>query len=520
MNRPFSIVVTIGLTVIPLRGLSQSVVDSTLAEWTESVLDETAAGESVSVHLSEELNELLSSPLDLNRADADRLAEIPGISPLLAEKIIRLRKTTGRISAVSDLRSIRGCTSAVIERIRPFVHAGEGGKERAVEISQTWMRRMDVGAGFRSHDSVRAYAGTPVRLTTRARLLLPSGWAVAWMTDKDPGEASGLQKVLFRSRFDHTSWALSRRATGVVRMLVIGDFAVRAGTGLLLWTDAGMQILADPVLDPLRFGNGLRTAVSASESAGLRGAAVGLRPSARIRLTLFASLRRVDARLEGHAEDDRYNVHLLTSGLHRTETERLRQNAAKEQTAGFVLSTRNSVGMLGIAGFFRKLTPESIIPSELSGNQIADPLAPYGLGTFTRITAGIMTAQGEIALMRNGGTSVAIAAMFPFSESLSASLLVRRFGRSGLSRFGNSFSRTSRARHERGIYSGLVYQASRTLRFSSYADLFHVVQSVGRTMRPARGYRTRILGTIKPMSRMEFSTELRGVRAPADYHRG
>lgn len=59
--------------------------------------------------------------LDLNRADALELEELPGIGPVLAERIVDYRKSGKTFRTVDDLRAVKGIGQKKFERIRALV---------------------------------------------------------------------------------------------------------------------------------------------------------------------------------------------------------------------------------------------------------------------------------------------------------------------------------------------------------------------------------------------------------------
>lgn len=59
--------------------------------------------------------------LDLNSADAQALDGLPGIGPVLAERIVAWRDEHGRFTAVDELTEVSGIGPAVLESIRDLV---------------------------------------------------------------------------------------------------------------------------------------------------------------------------------------------------------------------------------------------------------------------------------------------------------------------------------------------------------------------------------------------------------------
>jgi len=60
-------------------------------------------------------------PINLNTATADQLEAIPGIGPVLAQRIIEYRQTHGRFQSVDELLEVRGIGSKRLESMRPYV---------------------------------------------------------------------------------------------------------------------------------------------------------------------------------------------------------------------------------------------------------------------------------------------------------------------------------------------------------------------------------------------------------------
>lgn len=62
--------------------------------------------------------------LDLNRASREELQTLPGVGPVMAERILTLRQDLGRFRTLEELASVRGIGPATIERIRSLVIVG------------------------------------------------------------------------------------------------------------------------------------------------------------------------------------------------------------------------------------------------------------------------------------------------------------------------------------------------------------------------------------------------------------
>lgn len=62
-----------------------------------------------------------AGPVELNRATVEELMELPGIGPVLAERIVAFREQHGPFTSVEDLLQVPGIGEATLEALRPLV---------------------------------------------------------------------------------------------------------------------------------------------------------------------------------------------------------------------------------------------------------------------------------------------------------------------------------------------------------------------------------------------------------------
>ena len=60
-------------------------------------------------------------PVDVNRATAEELRALPGIGPVVAERIIALREERGGIRNLDELIDVRGVGDATLARLKPLL---------------------------------------------------------------------------------------------------------------------------------------------------------------------------------------------------------------------------------------------------------------------------------------------------------------------------------------------------------------------------------------------------------------
>ena len=64
------------------------------------------------------------STVDLATADAAQLDALPGIGPVLAERIVAERRRVGGFRRVEDLLAVHGIGPRLFERLRPHLRVG------------------------------------------------------------------------------------------------------------------------------------------------------------------------------------------------------------------------------------------------------------------------------------------------------------------------------------------------------------------------------------------------------------
>ena len=71
--------------------------------------------------------------LDLNRATAEELQGLPGIGPVLAQRVIAQRTTHGPFHTVDDLRDVKGIGKKRMDQLRPLVTVNRAAKAEPKE---------------------------------------------------------------------------------------------------------------------------------------------------------------------------------------------------------------------------------------------------------------------------------------------------------------------------------------------------------------------------------------------------
>ena len=62
--------------------------------------------------------------VDINRDTAEELRRLPGIGPVLAERIIRHRQEHGTFVSIRDIQHVKGIGAKRFAQLEPYIHIG------------------------------------------------------------------------------------------------------------------------------------------------------------------------------------------------------------------------------------------------------------------------------------------------------------------------------------------------------------------------------------------------------------
>jgi len=323
-------------------------------------------------------------PLDLNRAAADELLAIPGVTPSGAGAILAFRERGGTFRSVEDIRTLPGGGEMLCNALRPFVcvapRRGGGGVQ---------FRDLVVG-----HAPAQAGTlGPPVEIVSRVTVEGRGGLEAGATLSRRAGER--MEDALL------TAYA-SVPGAGILRRLIAGDFDVEAGEGVALWRGPSTP----GAFDPLRSGvpGSVTPHRGADRGHFLRGAAVSLAVPSGPQCALFVSGRSYAATVDTSGDASAF-----FTGTYSTPASSSKRDALHERLAGFLLEC--PLGAHAGAGltlygsrFDRIFTPSD--PDRLSGS------ATGACGAHAWWSGPDMSLRGEFGVLKGGANAFACTAAF------------------------------------------------------------------------------------------------------------
>lgn len=444
-----------------LEAPGQRLVQTVWADYTEAMAEAGIPVEDNQEWL-ERLIVLSEHPFNLNRAGREELEQLPFLSDSQIEAILSHRYRLGAFQTFLELQGVMGLGEVDVKLLQPFVLLGEAedalSPHRRVS-GQTLFRlqqRWPLAQGYRAlGDTVpAAFKGAPVRLMWRQHLAWQKKWDAGWVAEKDPGEPlfrSGIQTV------DHFSgYVRYLPAKGVLKQFIVGDYSVRLGQGLGVWTGFPVVQGYDQPGNQMR-ATGITPYNSAGENGFLRGGAFSLGLN-NWNLMGWVDAHRFDGTL---VQADSLSAGglsaIYSTGLHRTQAEIDKRKNSSQWMVGGYLSRNMDRVRLGM-GFATLHLSNQVVKSDKPealyrwhGSRLSSAFADY------RVYAHRFFGYGEVVIQTGGAWGTSHGIHFNPGNEVSVALGYRYFSRGFSTLYQQPRARSSNPEGEQGISLGVRF---------------------------------------------------------------
>ena len=285
-------------------------------------------------------------------------------------------------------------------------------------------------------------------------------WGIT--VEKDAGE---------KSVADHYSLFASISKKGILKNMVLGDYTVNMGQGLIHWQGYALGRSSN-MMSSYRQGALFRPHTGTDENRFCRGIAVQLQKNA-FELAAFVSNKKIDANIISDTVTNRaWASSFLLSGLHRTKNELMDKKALQAFIAGANLKVNSKMGKTSLnivhTAFDHpiKKRDEPYNRFAISGNQWQNASIDHAVST----RMGFLF--GEMAMDKKGNRAVIMGLIKSLGPSLDIALLYRNMGVKFRSLASNVFSETQESGNEKGFFLNINYTPSPLHRFEIFADQY------------------------------------------------
>ncbi len=477
----------------------------------ETALEQIDPEEDDPSQIIDTILELAANPININRASAEQLLEVPGMTHAMADAIVEYRQNVRPFRHAADLVEVDGIGRITRNRLLPYLTTDDHSPIRRdiwfdrrtwtynsrAELYFRFQDILEKQDGYQIPDTSSGYLGSSANLYSRARYQ-SSHLSASFTQMKRPGEPlkNPVESI-------HTSFHLAIRNIGNINTLVVGDYNLRFGQGLIFGRSGfgkSREVIASSSGNP----NHLRGNTSGRSADTFRGAAINT--DGTVSTTLFYSRRsRPASRVEGDSIRTPTGFY-----AERTRSEQERLGGVREFTTGGRLQLELSQGIVGVSGYinrFNRPVQRGSQPWQIN-NPYGDQF--YAAAGDYRFSLGNFHLFGESGITSKEGRGLVSGLQWRGRPGTEFSLIFRSYGKSFHSLFGGSFAEQSGfPRNEQGFYLGFLQPIGESVRVRGFYDQFRFPAPRFQTRQPTEGHEWLIGLDFEPETQPEI--ELYGV---------
>lgn len=460
--------------------------------------------------------------LSINTASREELQELAVLSEIQIEKILDHRKLFGDFVSIYELQAVVGLDISSIRKLLPFIvlnknvasinsfrkRFSDGEHNLLLRTSMT----LEQAKGFRPGSSgVSAYAGGREKIFLRYSYKFKRLLEYGILGEKDPGEE--FFKGQQRYGFDFYSFYLFARKIGWIESLVLGDFTISMGQGLIQAQGLSLR-KSSAILSSRSLGETIKPYHSAGEFNFHRGVGVTLK-RLKFSSTFFVSKRQHTANLDADTLGS-YVTSISSSGYHRTVNEMGDKSNLNLVSVGSVLKYHVAKGHVGINMLHYRFSHPMRRSNSLydlfsiSGKQWANYSFDYAF------TLKNLHAYGEAAVDKQHKLAVLQGLMITLSKSVDLAVVYRNLSPAYQSLFSTTFSESSTPGNEHGLFLGLSLRPASHFLVEGYADFYQNPWLKFRASFPSFGYDYVIRITYTPDKQTEIFASYKYERSGAN----
>ncbi|WP_341226202.1 helix-hairpin-helix domain-containing protein [uncultured Arcticibacterium sp.] len=454
--------------------------------------------------LYEALLQFYLNPINLNAAKPDELRSLFLLSESQIQNFFEHKNRFGNLLSLYELQTIEGFDAETIQTLRPFIRLSNGVSVN--DVKGIFNRATDHFLVIRTEQTLEKadgykegkYLGSPQKLYARYRLQHPKDFSLGFIMEKDQGEPNIA---------DYTTFHFQLQNKGKLKNAIIGDYQLQFGQGLVMSGGYAAGKGGEPIYTTRRSDLGIRPHNSVLEGGFLRGAAATYQ-TGQISLTAFGSYTKRDASINTDVEE-REDVFssILSSGLHRTQSEIDKKGLVNETSTGINAKWQHGDGHIGFTvlntNYSNPLERNSreYAVHEFKGTQntVMGPNFSYSWQNFNFF--------GEAARSSSGGIGAIGGFVASLSPQVEWALNFRNYDKDFHSFYSNAFGEGSRTINEKGIYTGFKYTPKRGYTFAAFYDKFKFPWLRYLVDGPSDGDDYLLRFTLKPTKKWIFYTQ-------------
>lgn len=448
---------------------------------------------------------LAAHPLNINAAGFDSLKLLYFLSDAQIDNLLEFRKIHGPFTHPNELLLVTGIGQRDLSNIKPFIRVGPHvvGTTARYPLSQEIIARLKTTrpsqAGYKKYSRTAflyekdylakqrtRFQGPPVGTLLKYKIT-NQRWQGGLTLENDAGEDYFTKNQ--KTGFDFLSAHLSYTPAKTIHRLIIGDYKLQWGQGLLAWSgySSGKSTSS---LSNEKAGNGIAPYTSTDENRFLRGIALNLRLAPTLSADAFISYKTTDgnlADLDTLDPEATRTATLYETGYHRNTSECEKKHNLKELTTGFSARLNHEYFRVGVQLLYYNFSP-ALSAGKAAYQQYNETGNHRSLVSVDYKTGGYhFYLFGETARADNGTWATVNGLRYSGLPALVICALFRHYDKGYHSHYNSAFSEYANTTNEQGYYLGIESTPIRNVKINAYYDRFRFFAPRYRATIPGTG---------------------------------
>jgi len=406
------------------------------------------------LEILETLQNLRMNPINLNRVSFDELQSLQIMSSLLVKRIIQDREKNGPYRSFDEMAERLNLDSIQKEKLKPYFKFRKDRPKRdfRINLRARQQKIIQESRGFQTN----IYKGSPWKSYQHLAFKYDKLIKGKILIEKDAGE---------QNWNDHLTGYIQLHLEKNRVRVIVGDFRVESGQGLVFWGPYGLYKGADPIVPVRKKERGIQGSAYATESGYFSGC--GLEVKSRwVDFTLIASHAPLDATIRSDGTASSFYM----SGLHRTDKELQKRESITETLVGYRLSRSMLLGKIGLTHWMNQYS-RKIIKDYMERSRFDfQGTRNHVIGIDWNFSINRLSVTGEAARSRSGG----LAWIANGSYDMGACALIlscRDFDDDFQNPHSHCFA-SSDTQNEKGWYIGFSGRLLPESQINIYSDLY------------------------------------------------
>ncbi len=439
--------------------------------------------------LLEQLSDLKECPVHINYGDEKENARLFFLTEFQVMVLTDHVRRNGNVVSLYELALLPAFDRSTVMLMAPYISLQPSGGSDDKRYGRT-MITMTASSRFNTADTDEPGARTLLKVRHDGNRI-----SYGITAENDPGEPFTFRKAMGP---DFLSGYVMFQGKGLISSVIIGDYWLRAGEGLLF---NGSALQGSSLSSPsFMAGRNIASPYSSSAETGFFRGICLTATHDDYHAVFFFSYRLIDAGVMNDADGRACAVsHLITGGIHVTDYQRESRDNLGETVAGLRLSGGTNHYRVGVTSsatlFSLPFQPDMTVPDKIymfTGDRLLNVAADFKAGT------GPFLFFTEAAVSLPGSWAATAGIRARPSPGVTFNILARHLSPQYYAFHAGAFRTGSGSGNETGLSASLHVEAARHLFIIAAADHCRIPLPRYRCSAPSVVSRAEIKGEYRP----------------------